>query len=329
MMFVVIFANVLGSLSPPIQSIISRAAMRAPKARRWSRERSEQLDGGRRAGGSAAAARRRLAPAEGRLAHRQRLSLLCALQLSAWAGGLALSGERRQRVAAASLSAGPSPDRHARQYPDPRLRLQGHATDRRPHRGAHVFCEVHPNDVGRLHPRFQAEGDHPSGSHASTYETRTCGPGGGLAAWRAGAWHLLRHVHDGGATRRRRRGEQPREFGYAEVRARGHTTLLAGIEDFSTAEGHGMLKVWMTTVKVTALRPASSDGLDAELPVAGMADEERRYTRSVPSGGHAHPEGARHPEPLSSQSPKRSPMGDGHLRRGGGARIRDRSAPTR
>src|SRR5690606_32477889 len=36
------------------------------------------------------------------------------------------------------------------------------------------------------------------------------------------------------------------EFGYAEVRARGHTPLLDGINDFVTSEGHGMLKVWMS-----------------------------------------------------------------------------------
>jgi GMP synthase (glutamine-hydrolysing) len=37
-----------------------------------------------------------------------------------------------------------------------------------------------------------------------------------------------------------------REFGYAEVRARNHTKLLDGINDFVTDEGHGMLKVWMS-----------------------------------------------------------------------------------
>ena len=36
------------------------------------------------------------------------------------------------------------------------------------------------------------------------------------------------------------------EFGYAEVRARGHTALFKGISDFVTPEGHGMLKVWMS-----------------------------------------------------------------------------------
>ncbi len=69
-----------------------------------------------------------------------------------------------------------------------------------------------------------------------------------------------------------------REFGYAEVRARGHTALLKDINDFVTPEGHGMLKVWMSHGdKVIDMPPgfklmASTDSC----PVAGMADEERR-----------------------------------------------------
>jgi GMP synthase (glutamine-hydrolysing) len=68
-----------------------------------------------------------------------------------------------------------------------------------------------------------------------------------------------------------------REFGYAEVRARGHTALLKDINDFVTAEGHGMLKVWMSHGdKVIDLPPgfklmASTDSC----PIAGMADEAR------------------------------------------------------
>ena len=70
-----------------------------------------------------------------------------------------------------------------------------------------------------------------------------------------------------------------REFGYSEVRAHGHTNLLKGIQDFSTSEGHGILKVWMSHGdSVTALPPsfklmASTDSC----PIAGMADEERRF----------------------------------------------------
>ncbi|MDO9216502.1 MAG: glutamine-hydrolyzing GMP synthase, partial [Lacisediminimonas sp.] len=74
-------------------------------------------------------------------------------------------------------------------------------------------------------------------------------------------------------------GGHKREFGHAEVRARGHTKLLDGIQDYTTPEGHGMLHVWMSHGdNVTQLPPgfkvmASTDSC----PIAGMADEERNY----------------------------------------------------
>lgn len=70
-----------------------------------------------------------------------------------------------------------------------------------------------------------------------------------------------------------------REFGYAQVRARGHTQLLQGIEDHVSAEGFGLLDVWMSHGdKVTEMPAgfklmASSEGA----PIAGMADEERQF----------------------------------------------------
>lgn len=70
-----------------------------------------------------------------------------------------------------------------------------------------------------------------------------------------------------------------REFGYAQVRARGHTALLKDIEDHVTTEGFGLLDVWMSHGdKVTELPPgfklmASTDSA----PIAGMADEERQF----------------------------------------------------
>lgn len=70
-----------------------------------------------------------------------------------------------------------------------------------------------------------------------------------------------------------------REFGYAEVRARSHTALLNEINDFVTAEGHGMLKVWMSHGDKVNQMPsgfklmASTDSC----PIAAMADEERRF----------------------------------------------------
>ena len=70
-----------------------------------------------------------------------------------------------------------------------------------------------------------------------------------------------------------------REFGYSEVRAHGHTKLLKGIEDFSTSEGHGILKVWMSHGdSVTAMPPTFKLMASTEsCPIAGMADEDRRF----------------------------------------------------
>jgi len=70
-----------------------------------------------------------------------------------------------------------------------------------------------------------------------------------------------------------------REFGSAEVRARGHTRLLDGIEDYRTPEDYGMLKVWMSHGdKVTELPPGFKLMASTEAcPIAAMADEERGF----------------------------------------------------
>ncbi len=68
------------------------------------------------------------------------------------------------------------------------------------------------------------------------------------------------------------------EFGYAQVRARGHTDLLRDIQDHVTHEGHGMLDVWMSHGDRVAEMPPGFKlmcSTDAA-PIAGMADEERR-----------------------------------------------------
>ena len=70
---------------------------------------------------------------------------------------------------------------------------------------------------------------------------------------------------------------EQREFGYAEVRARGHSRLLAGIEDRTNAEGHGLLDVWMSHGdRVCSLPPGFKRiASTAGAPVAGIADEGR------------------------------------------------------
>ncbi len=70
-----------------------------------------------------------------------------------------------------------------------------------------------------------------------------------------------------------------REFGYAQVRARGHSELLLDIEDHTTPEGYALLDVWMSHGDRLIELPegfkliASSDGA----PIAGIADETRKY----------------------------------------------------
>jgi GMP synthase (glutamine-hydrolysing) len=69
------------------------------------------------------------------------------------------------------------------------------------------------------------------------------------------------------------------EYGYAQVRARGHTQLLQDIEDHTSAEGFGLLDVWMSHGdRVIDLPPgfklmASTDSA----PIAGMANEDKHF----------------------------------------------------
>jgi GMP synthase (glutamine-hydrolysing) len=156
-------------------------------------------------------------------------------------------------------------------------------------REAHVYCEIHPNDVSDAFIReFAPKGIVLSGSHASTYEEHELRAP--AAVWQLGVPVLgicygmfTMAVQQGGQVE----ASSHREFGYAEVRARGHTKLLDGLQDFATAEGHGMLKVWMSHGdKVTALPPGFKlMASTPSCPIAGMADEERRYY-----GVQFHPE---------------------------------------
>ena len=78
-----------------------------------------------------------------------------------------------------------------------------------------------------------------------------------------------------------------REFGYAQVRARGHSRLLSGIEDEVNADGHGLLDVWMSHGdRVSSLPPGfTSIASTDSSPIAGMADEGRGFY-----GVQFHPE---------------------------------------
>ena len=160
-------------------------------------------------------------------------------------------------------------------------------------REAHVFCEVHPCDVSDEWIRAYAgdgclKGIILSGSHASIYEETTDKapqavfdlgiPVLGICYGMQAMAHQLGGKVEGG---------HKREFGHADLRARGHTALLKDIADFTTAEGQGMLTVWMSHGdKVTEMPPGFKVMASTEsCPIAGIADETRHFY-----GVQFHPE---------------------------------------
>jgi GMP synthase (glutamine-hydrolysing) len=70
-----------------------------------------------------------------------------------------------------------------------------------------------------------------------------------------------------------------REYGYAQVRARGHSRLLTSIEDHASPEGYGLLDVWMSHGdRVDGLPPGFHVICETDnAPLAGMADEDRAF----------------------------------------------------
>jgi GMP synthase (glutamine-hydrolysing) len=148
-------------------------------------------------------------------------------------------------------------------------------------REAGVYSEIHPHDVSAafIH-KFAPRGIILSGSHASSFAGEA--PRAPRAVFEIGVpvLGICYGMHTMAAQLGGRvEGGAVREFGYAEVRARGHSKLFNGIQDRCNAEGHGLLDVWMSHGdKVTELPPgfkviASNDAT----PLAAMADESRGF----------------------------------------------------
>ena len=144
-----------------------------------------------------------------------------------------------------------------------------------------VYCELHPFDVSDDFIRqFKPQGIILSGGPNSVYEAQE---------WRApqAVFELgvpVLGICYGMQTMAEQLGGKvessgKREFGYAQIRARGHSELFNGIQDSTNAEGHGLLDVWMSHGdKVTELPAgfkviASSDSC----AIAAMADESRKF----------------------------------------------------
>ena len=143
-----------------------------------------------------------------------------------------------------------------------------------------VYCEIHPWDVGDATVRaFGARGIILSGGPESV--TQAGAPAAPAAVFELGVPVL--GICYGMQTMAAQLGGRVEpgavhEFGYAEVRARGHSALLRDIEDRVNADGHGLLDVWMSHGDhVVALPPGfKTIASTADVPNAGMADEARR-----------------------------------------------------
>jgi GMP synthase (glutamine-hydrolysing) len=161
-------------------------------------------------------------------------------------------------------------------------------------REASVYCELHPWDMTEADIKaFAPSGIILSGGPNSVYEDET--PKAPQAVFGLGVPVLgicygmqTMAAQLGGAVE----SGKVREFGYAEIRAQGHSKLFNGIQDKSNAQGHGLLDVWMSHGdKVTKLPQgfsviASNDAT----PIAAMADESRRFyaVQFHPEVTHTH-----------------------------------------
>ncbi|EJX02775.1 bifunctional GMP synthase/glutamine amidotransferase protein, partial [gut metagenome] len=148
-------------------------------------------------------------------------------------------------------------------------------------REAHVYCEVHPNDVSAAFIReFNPKGIILSGSHMSAYEESN--DQASPAVFHAGVPVL--GICYGMQTMAQQLGGKvesgtKREFGYAEVLPAEGTVLLDGLEDARTADNQPLLKVWMSHGdKVTQLPPGFKVMCSTpSCPIAGMYHEEKRF----------------------------------------------------
>jgi GMP synthase (glutamine-hydrolysing) len=142
-----------------------------------------------------------------------------------------------------------------------------------------VYCEIRPWDLGDAAVRdFGAHGVILSGGPESV--TQAGAPAAPAAVFELGVPVL--GICYGMQTMAAQLGGRVEpgavhEFGYAEVRARGHSALLRDIEDRVNTEGHGLLDVWMSHGdRVVGLPPGfQAIASTPDLPIAGMADESR------------------------------------------------------
>ncbi|NKN31910.1 glutamine-hydrolyzing GMP synthase [Marichromatium bheemlicum] len=156
-------------------------------------------------------------------------------------------------------------------------------------REAGVYCELHPCDMDAEAIRdFAPRGIILSGGPQSVHEAETpradplvfelgvpvfgiCYGMQTMAAQLGGSVNAASH----------------REYGYAQVRARGHSRLLRDIEDHTSEAGFGLLDVWMSHGDRVERLPEGFTAIAEtdNAPLAGIADESRGFY-----GVQFHPE---------------------------------------
>ncbi len=144
-----------------------------------------------------------------------------------------------------------------------------------------VYSEIHPWDISDADVRaFAPKGIILSGSPESVTEPNS--PRAPESVWSLGVPVL--GICYGMQTMAAQLGGKVepglvKEFGYAEIRARGHSELFRDIQDRTNAEGHGLLDVWMSHGDRVAEIPPGFKLIAStkDVPNAGMADESRRY----------------------------------------------------
>jgi GMP synthase (glutamine-hydrolysing) len=148
-------------------------------------------------------------------------------------------------------------------------------------REAGVYCEIYPYDVDENHiEEFAAKGYILSGGPESVTEGDT--PKASRLVFDS-AMPVLGICYGMQTMAAQLGGEvetsSHHEYGYAQIRARGHSELLKDIEDHTSADGYGLLDVWMSHGdRVVTLPPGFSVIATTDnAPLAGMADESRHY----------------------------------------------------
>jgi len=142
-----------------------------------------------------------------------------------------------------------------------------------------VYCEIHPWDASDADIRaFAPRGIILSGGPESVLQPKA--PAAPQSVWDLNVPVL--GICYGMQTMAQQLGGKVEpgtvhEFGYAEIRARGHSTLLKDIEDRVSPEGFGLLDVWMSHGdRVTRMPPGFKlIASTSDVPMAGMADESR------------------------------------------------------